>query len=258
MSKQSSALVRSNLGRNSALAAIGSLSPNVINAIAKMASMAIDRINGGERVRLVQGPQPQQRRQRNRQRRARGGNTPVPQQIRGTGLSELRRTLKVVYTVGTDTVGAFAYKFHLARGAVTSGSVGLLSDGQLGVQMSNLLKAFTAVKVHSVKATFKNAAPDSMTMTCALGWTTDPNYVTPTTFDGFTSLPAFTIGARDETVTLTGVPKGVHNGTIQTNTTGIDDAYDLSVGSILALINSGVSTRVGVFLFEIEVTLSNN
>lgn len=254
MSNKNSALVRSNLGRNNALSALSTLSPNVINALSKLATKAIDRyVSSGARDVIpvnVEGPS----RRPQRRRRGQGRNkASIPVGV-GSNNPDVRRRVQVMVSLTSNSAGEIQWVGNLARGAVAAGGYGLLSDSALG-NVANLFKMYTAFKVHTATVTFTSALPDSNSFSMAIGWTPSAPS-TPTSYNLFPTYPSYVIGAKQAPIRLTGRPRNIHGGIVPVSWTATNDTAEMSAGSfvIYGTTNATTST-VGLALFDIEVTL---
>jgi len=260
MSNSNSALVRSNLGRNTALSTASQWGPKFLEAlmqIAKSGQGSRSRGNGAEPVRIVYE---QRRSNRNRKGKGRqnGGAGPsgVPRPVLSSNFPSIRRTISLVLSLTSS--GSDVTTFHnwvVARSITnTTARTALLSDAMIGTQNAAFLNSYRNMQIHSVTMNIIPALAANSRGTYALGWNTVPDTPTITSLAQYTAYSNWVITGRDEK-TISVRPHGVHGNVMPTNVTDSDDQAENALGCFAGHFVANTTGLIGYIQCTIALTL---
>jgi hypothetical protein len=263
MSNTDSALVRSNLGRRTAVSAAANLAPALVDLLVKQTANAIRRYGtGGSGIQVVGDPSPPVvgRRRRNRRRRS-GQAQQIPRAVGvGARLPSVRRVLKTVITLNCDASGNVNNVYAVGVADASTVPWQLLGSNLIGPTSAAYIQQYTSTRIHSVRMTLTPAmGPLAARYISSLGYT-HRNFAAGGAvpdFKAVADLPTSKIGGPTGPIVLTFNPTNSHGGVVPNQSTRSDDFAELTCGCVAIQVSSSVTSAspVATLYIEADVTL---
>lgn len=274
MSNQQSALTRSNMRRNGALAVAGAIAPRVANALIKAAvDRAVSAIRGGPSnqtpVWTPQNPQPRVGGRRRRGRGNQGGGNSQSSTTSGTttitrsvATPDVRRLLRGIIPLSSDTTGKVATIWTVAVGQASNISAWpLLGQNIMGANVAAFTGLYNLCRINKVTVRFIPALPPGGTVTFqyGMGYSRKSTVSAPTSLVAFTDYAQFVIGSFGSG-DLSFQPHNAHGGVVPVSGTASDDFNEEAAGAVTfyGTISPTQAINFGVLFVEADVMLMDS